>query len=181
MTWRVLFFLLKIGVIGALAVFFALEPGRVSIDWQGWAIDMPVGIFALVLILAVLLFVYAERIRQILFRFPGRWRAHRTAIREMKGYRSLTLGMVAVAAPTTPYARTILKAHWHGTTPPLGQAIGRRFAAGLDLGRLLMLVGRPPASWVGGGGRHVDGPQPLGRRKRFEAPPNYIDRPISIH
>ncbi len=105
MTWRVLFFLLKIGVIGALAVFFALEPGRVSIDWQGWAIDMPVGIFALALILAVLLFVYAERIRQILFRFPGRWRAHRTAIREMKGYRSLTLGMVAVAAGDADEAR----------------------------------------------------------------------------
>jgi HemY protein len=32
------------------------------------------------------------------FRFPGRWRAHRKAIREMKGYRALTLGMVAVAA-----------------------------------------------------------------------------------
>ena len=89
MTWRVFFFLIKIGVLGALAVSF---------DWQGWAIDMPVGVFALIVLLLVLLLVYAERIRQTVFRFPGRWRAHRKAIREMKGYRALTLGMVAVAA-----------------------------------------------------------------------------------
>ena len=98
MTWRVFFFLIKIGVLGALAVFFATDPGRVSFDWQGWAIDMPVGVFALIVLLLVLLLVYAERIRQTVFRFPGRWRAHRKAIREMKGYRALTLGMVAVAA-----------------------------------------------------------------------------------
>ena len=98
MTWRVFFFLTKIGVLGALAVFFATDPGRVSFYWQGWAIDMPVGVFALIVLLLVLLLVYAERIRQTVFRFPGRWRAHRKAIREMKGYRALTLGMVAVAA-----------------------------------------------------------------------------------
>ncbi|MDF1751018.1 MAG: heme biosynthesis HemY N-terminal domain-containing protein [Alphaproteobacteria bacterium] len=98
MTWRVFFFLIKIGIVGALAVFFAVEPGRVSFDWQGYAIDMPVGIFVLIVLLLVLLLVYAERIRQSIFRFPSRWRAHRKAIREMKGYRALTLGMVAVAA-----------------------------------------------------------------------------------
>jgi HemY protein len=98
MTWRVFFFLIKMGIIGALAVFFAVDPGRVSLDWQGWAIDMPVGIFLLIVLLVILLLVYAERIRQTIFRFPGRWRAHRKAIREMKGYRALTLGMVAVAA-----------------------------------------------------------------------------------
>ncbi|NMM43765.1 tetratricopeptide repeat protein [Rhodospirillaceae bacterium KN72] len=98
MTWRVFWFLIKIGIVGALAVYFALEPGRVTIDWQGWAVDMPVGIFGLALLVLVLLFVYGERIRQSLFRFPGRWRAQRKAIREMKGYRALTLGMVAVAA-----------------------------------------------------------------------------------
>ncbi len=98
MTWRVLWFLIKLGVIGALAVFFALEPGRVTFDWQGWVVDMPVGVFALIILVLVLLFIYGERIRQTVFRFPGRWRAQRKAIREMKGYRALTLGMVAVAA-----------------------------------------------------------------------------------
>lgn len=98
MTWRVLWFLIRLGVLGALAVFFASDPGRVSIDWQGWAIDMPVGIAVLVVFLVAMLLLYFERIRQMLFRFPSRWRAHRKAIREMKGYRALTLGMVAVAA-----------------------------------------------------------------------------------
>lgn len=98
MTWRVLWFLLKLGIIGGLAIFFATDPGRVSIDWQGYAIDMQVGIFALILLLLVLLIIYGERIRQNIFLFPGRWREHRKAVREMKGYRALTLGMVAVAA-----------------------------------------------------------------------------------
>lgn len=98
MTWRVLWFLVKLGIIGALAIFFANEPGRASFEWQGYAIDMPVGVFALIVFLFILLFVYGERMRQAVFRFPGRWRAQRKAIREMKGYRALTLGMVAIAA-----------------------------------------------------------------------------------
>jgi len=98
MTWRVLWFLIKLGVIGALAIYFANDPGRASFDWQGYSVDMPVGVFALIVLLIVLLFVYGERMRQAVFRFPSRWRAQRQAIREAKGYRALTLGMVAIAA-----------------------------------------------------------------------------------
>lgn len=105
MTWRVFWFLIRLGALGTLAVFFSSEPGRVSIDWRGWAIDMPVGVAVLAVFLLALLLLCGERTRQTLFRFPGRWRAHRKAIREMKGYRALTLGMVAVAAGDRDAAR----------------------------------------------------------------------------
>lgn len=98
MIWRALWFFAKVAVIGALAIFFTQEPGRVSIDWQGWVIDMPFGVFAIGLLFLVLIMIYGERIRHAIFGFPSRWRAQRKAIREMKGYRSLTLGLVAVAA-----------------------------------------------------------------------------------
>lgn len=105
MIWRMLWFLFKLGVIGALAIFFTHEPGRVSIDYQGWVIDMPFGIFALALLFLVILMVYGERIRHAIFGFPNRWRAQRKAIRQMKGYRALTLGLVAVAAGDSQESR----------------------------------------------------------------------------
>lgn len=98
MTWRVFWFLIKLGVVGALAAYFTIEPGRITIDWLGFEIVMPVGILALILFIAFFIVAYWERIRIAVFKFPSRWRAQRHAIREMKGYRALTLGMVAVAA-----------------------------------------------------------------------------------
>lgn len=98
MTWRVFWFLIKLGVVGALAAYFTIEPGRVTIDWLGFEVVMPVGIMALALFIAFFIVAYWERIRMAVFKFPSRWRAQRQAIREMKGYRALTLGMVAVAA-----------------------------------------------------------------------------------
>jgi HemY protein len=105
MTGRVLWFLIKIGIIAALVVWLTQEPGRVSIDWLGWAVDMPVGVALLAIGLLVFLFVHGERIRHAIFAFPSRWRAQRKAIREMKGYRALTLGLVAVAAGDAPESR----------------------------------------------------------------------------
>lgn len=105
MTGRVLWFLIKIGILAALVVWLTQEPGRVSIDWLGWAIDMPVGVALLGIAVLVFLFVHGERIRHAIFAFPSRWRAQRKAIREMKGYRALTLGLVAVAAGDAPESR----------------------------------------------------------------------------
>lgn len=98
MIWRVIWLFIQIAVVGALAVFFTQSPGHVSIDWQGWVIDMPFGVFALTLLFLLVMMVYGERIRHAIFGFPNRWRAQRKAIREMKGYRALTLGLVAIAA-----------------------------------------------------------------------------------
>ncbi len=93
--------LVAITILVAATVFFADNPGRVEISWQGWQIDTSVGVLVATAILAALLLRLLSRVlggpRTFLRRRRER---HRRA-----GYRALTRGMVAVAAGDSQDAR----------------------------------------------------------------------------
>lgn len=93
----------------ALAVFASVTladyPGRISVDWQGWRIDMSVGVLALLVALVVVAAVVSSRFWGAIRRAPGRFLDMRRIGRRDRGYKALSQGMVAVAAGDEGEAR----------------------------------------------------------------------------
>jgi HemY protein len=90
--------IVALAIVVAAAIWFSDRPGIVSIEWQGWLIEMSVGRF----VLAVAIIFAAALIVIGFFRaighVPGRIRESLRTSRRERGYRALTQGMVAVAA-----------------------------------------------------------------------------------
>lgn len=87
-----------LAIVVAAAIWFSDRPGMVSIEWQGWLIEMSVGRFvlatAIVLAGALIVIGFFRAIGHV----PGRIRESLRTSRRERGYRALTQGMVAVAA-----------------------------------------------------------------------------------
>lgn len=98
MTARAFFFLVKLGILGALVAYFVSNPGAVTIQFQGWRADMPVGVLALAILVLAVLLAFGDRIRRGIARLPGRIGDYRRRTRQTKGYKALTQGLVAAAA-----------------------------------------------------------------------------------
>jgi len=89
---------ISLSLVVAIAVWFSDRPGQVSIEWQGWLIQLSVAKFILgCLILFVTFFIFFRLIRLIVG-VPTRLRSKRQNSRRERGYKALTRGMVAVAA-----------------------------------------------------------------------------------
>lgn len=102
---RSFFLFALIGIAVLAAVTLADYPGRVSIDWQGWRIDMSTGILALMVVVVVVIAVAISRFWGAIRRAPGRFLDMRRVARKDRGYAALTQGMVAVAAGDVLEAR----------------------------------------------------------------------------
>jgi HemY protein len=102
---RSLFLFGLIAVAVVVAVALADYPGRVSIDWQGWRIDMSTGILVLLVAFLVVVAVVLSRFWGAIRRAPGRFLDMRRTSRRERGYKALTQGMVAVAAGDVVEAR----------------------------------------------------------------------------
>lgn len=89
----IVFVLLLLG-----AVWLAEQPGQVAIDWLGYRIETSVGLLAGALIVAGLLIALLYTLWRGVMGAPGAWFGRRSESRRRRGYRALTLGMVAVAA-----------------------------------------------------------------------------------
>jgi len=95
---RAIWFLIILGALAALSVWFADNPGRMTLVWQGYLIETS----AAVLVVAVAVFAVAVA---LLYRFwialrgvPAGFARNRRENRRRHGYQALTRGMVAVAA-----------------------------------------------------------------------------------
>jgi HemY protein len=115
-----LWFLFKLAVLVAAAVWVADRPGHVSFDWLGWRIDTTVGVLlaGVLLLMAVAAVLY--RLWGLIVGGPRRMRERRGERQRLKGYRALTQGMVAVAAGDAEEARRQARiAHGLLPEPPL--------------------------------------------------------------
>jgi HemY protein len=91
--------------LGALAVWFADNPGLVLVQWQGREVRSSVGI-ALLALLAVLVVATAlAGLVGALARTPGRWGAARRRSRQERGWQALASGLIAAAAGDQGAAR----------------------------------------------------------------------------
>lgn len=95
---RLLLFVALAALVVATAVWVADRPGHIAIQWQGWRVDTSVAILLLVTAALALAFALGLRFLGWLVRIPRRWRRWAQERRRRRGYQSLTLGMVAVAA-----------------------------------------------------------------------------------
>ena len=102
---RSFFLFALIGAAVLVAVTLADYPGRVSVDWQGWRIDMSVGILVLLVALVLVVAVVISRFWGAIRRAPSRFLDMRRGSRRDRGYKALTQGMVAVAAGDVGEAR----------------------------------------------------------------------------
>ena len=92
------YMVLSLAAVVAAAIWFSDRPGAVSIEWQGWLIQLSVGRFVLAAAIVLVVLMFAVGVVRALGKAPRRLRdRHRTSRRE-RGYRALTHGMVAVAA-----------------------------------------------------------------------------------
>ena len=95
---RILFTIVQIAAVVAIAVWLADQPGAVSIDWQGWRIETSFWLLALAVIVFVIVAAVAYRTWRFLMRAPRKLVDATRASRQRRGYKALTHGMVALAA-----------------------------------------------------------------------------------
>ncbi|MGB8843692.1 MAG: heme biosynthesis HemY N-terminal domain-containing protein [Aliidongia sp.] len=89
--------LIVIALLVAITVFFADQPGSVSMIWLGWRIDLPVAMLLLaILVLALALWAVFWLVGKALGT-PRRLARARRDRQRLHGYRLLTDGLVALA------------------------------------------------------------------------------------
>ncbi len=103
--WRWLWFLIKVGVAAAAALWIAERPGRVSLVWLGWQIDTTMGVLLAAVALLIVLAVLLHWLWRVLWRGPRSLNRLRAERRRQQGYRALSQGMAAVAAGDAAEAR----------------------------------------------------------------------------
>jgi HemY protein len=106
---RLLLALLVIAGLVAVAVMFADEPGRLSLEWGGWQVETSVALLVLAVVMAIALILLLLRLLGAIFRGPGAFLRSRRERRRREGYKALTQGMVAVAAGEADEARRLAR------------------------------------------------------------------------
>ena len=99
---RALWFAFRLGILVAIAVWVANRPGVIDIHWQGYDIRADVSLAMLAAFAFIVILLAVHRVLWAVFSLPAVWRRYRERIMQQKGYRSLTLGMTAVAAVMAP-------------------------------------------------------------------------------
>lgn len=126
---RALWFLLKVAVVIAAAIWLADRPGTVSVHWLGYAVEAPFWVALLVTLVALGIAALGYRLLRGTIRLPQRLRRHSRARRRERGYRALTQGMVAIAAGDAPTARKMArKADVLLNEPPLTMLLSAQAA-----------------------------------------------------
>jgi HemY protein len=103
-----------------VALYFAYNPGGVTLNWLGYRVDMHVGAALFLVALAFLLLQFIAWLFGAILRSPQTFSMARSNARKAKGYRALTRGLTAVAAGDAGEARRQAKmAHDLLGEPPL--------------------------------------------------------------
>jgi HemY protein len=106
---RTVWFFIKVAAVVAAAVWLADRPGRVSITWLGYNIDLAVGTALAILTVFILLLYLLWRLWHMLRRVPGDYTLFRRNRRQAKGFKALTKGLVAVAAGDAAEAKRLAR------------------------------------------------------------------------
>jgi len=97
--FRVLWFVVKLGILIWVAVYLANQPGNLSLVWFGYRIDLhPIALALLGVLFCLGVLYVIGRIIVRIVSVPSDIGAMRGAAREAKGYQILTRGLAAAAA-----------------------------------------------------------------------------------
>jgi HemY protein len=126
---RALWFIAKLAIVIAIAVWFIEHPGDLRIDWLGFVVETTVFLATVALLAAIGVAIVLYRVVRAILGAPGRWgrwsgRRHREA-----GLRALARGWTAVAAGDAPAARRYAaEAERHLRDPELTQLLSAQTA-----------------------------------------------------
>ncbi|NVK18541.1 MAG: tetratricopeptide repeat protein [Methylocystaceae bacterium] len=98
MFFRIVKYILLLLAFVAVGIWFAENPGQVSIEWWGVIVDVPIALALVAVLVMVGLCAGLYRFWLFLRRSPKVFGHYREEKRTHKGYESLTQGLVAVAA-----------------------------------------------------------------------------------
>lgn len=126
---RAVWFLIKVAVLVAIAIWLAEHPGNVSVEWQGYVIETSFAMMVLIAVGALGAAALLYRFWRAIVRAPRGLRNYSRSRRREKGYRALTQGMVAVAAGDPVTARKMArKADGLLNEPPLTMLLSAQAA-----------------------------------------------------
>ncbi|MCF8495292.1 MAG: heme biosynthesis protein HemY [Alphaproteobacteria bacterium] len=94
---RALWFIVKLSLIVALAVWIADRPGFVQMEWLNYSVRIDMGLFLVLFLAVVLLSILIYSLLRGLADLPGIWRRQSGLRNREKGHRALMLGLTAVA------------------------------------------------------------------------------------
>ncbi|HRQ62091.1 MAG TPA: heme biosynthesis HemY N-terminal domain-containing protein, partial [Alphaproteobacteria bacterium] len=95
---RALWFMLKLAVLIAAAVFLASQPGEMSLHWGAYKIQLALGLFLAGLFVLILIALSVYRLLRAIADIPGFFARRAQITRRDKAYQSLAQGLSAVAA-----------------------------------------------------------------------------------
>lgn len=109
MFGRIVKYLLLLLVVVAIGIWFAENPGVISVQWFGVIVDVPLGLALLAGLICLGVLAVLYRFWLFLRRAPASIKHHMAEKRLHKGYEALSQGMISVAAGDAEQARTYSK------------------------------------------------------------------------
>ena len=104
---RLILFCLGVAAVAFVTVWVADHPGKVALDWEAYRIETSVAVLVGAVALAAALSITLFEAVRMIWHGPAGFRAARRRRREQRGYRALTLGLVAAAAGDARGARRL--------------------------------------------------------------------------
>lgn len=102
---RAIWFIIKLAVVVAIAIWLVEHPGYVTLSWQGFVIETSVAILLVALLVVIGVATLLYRLWRSIRGAPRRLGSRRLTRKRERGYEALTRGMVAVAAGDAEAAR----------------------------------------------------------------------------
>lgn len=96
-----LWYMIKLGLVLALAVWVAEQSGDVVINWREYRFTIDLGVFLLIALLLILVSIFVYNFINGLVNMPSTLRRYQSHRLHNKGYDALTRGLTAVAAGDT--------------------------------------------------------------------------------
>ncbi|UFZ02020.1 hypothetical protein LQG66_22230 [Bradyrhizobium ontarionense] len=103
--FRIVVFLILVGLAAAGATWVAEQTGDVVLNWGPWRIAMTLPVFVLALGLSIAACVLVWNLISALLRAPGRIRKHHRARRHQRGRHAITHGLLAIGHGDSTAAR----------------------------------------------------------------------------
>lgn len=95
---RAFWFLIKLSLLAAAFIWFAERPGTVTVLWQGYEVEISIGLAAALGLAVLVALLMLDRLWRGLVSVPAGLRRWKEARRLETGYDEITRGFVAVAA-----------------------------------------------------------------------------------
>ena len=106
---RMIFYLVQLALLVAVAVWLAEQPCAVAIDWLGWRIETSAALLALLVLLLAWVLAILRGTWRWLKGAPAAYVARRRERRREEGYEALGRGLAAVAAGDAVEARRLAR------------------------------------------------------------------------